>query len=357
MPSHLAINHLTIDSFPQLDMIREIFGLDAPRIRHLPWGHGAQLLVEDGHDAWILKRVRNPRPADQLEQILQAVRAVGAAAAGPLIPELRGTREGRVLYSSTQGHFYLMRKVSGRRPSFKRSGDTLQVLQALARFHAASRRAAPDLAAGLGLAPSVDLLAFTEARAAVMRRLNRRVRRGHAAFLTPLGRWAAARHEPARRLARRAREFCRRTGRVASAEPAGGRLACPILLAHGDTHENNFLLDGDGAWLLDLESCTPRPVVLDLLVPLHTFAQANQWPADTLLDLVAQYEAIRPLEPAERILLGSQLITPRLWLRAMHSLVKRDGRFKWSTARALWRASRAMKPHRRFARALFDHWP
>jgi len=313
---------------------------------------------------WVLKRARiKGRQLERLDIVLGALNQVGRGLSPPLMPEIRPLADrGHVLRAGGSA-FYLMRKVSGRRADFRRFGDVLRVARAQARLHRASVAIVPRLIEALKCDPAADPRRTVVQSLETLDELTERLRR-FKRRRRPLLVFARGGHRGFVELARAAFEFFenpwlehKRREKQDGGENA--LAACALVLVHGDSHENNYLMVDDAdrpPWMLDLESSDLRPGVLDLIVPLQYFGRANRWPIDRIEEIVAAYEAIRPLGPAEKALLGAQLIHPRHWERSLRSLLKRRGRFKWGTAKNLWRSRRELASKRAFAHHLYEHW-
>lgn len=351
--------------FPSASQIREHWRLVPLRIRPLRAGHGAQVVLEAGEAGdWVLKRARiKGRQLERLDIVLGALNQVGRGLSPPLMPEIRPLADrGHVLRAGGSA-FYLMRKVSGRRADFRRFGDVLRVARAQARLHRASVAIVPRLIEALKCDPAADPRRTVVQSLETLDELTERLRR-FKRRRRPLLVFARGGHRGFVELARAAFEFFenpwlehKRREKQDGGENA--LAACALVLVHGDSHENNYLMVDDAdrpPWMLDLESSDLRPGVLDLIVPLQYFGRANRWPIDRIEEIVAAYEAIRPLGPAEKALLGAQLIHPRHWERSLRSLLKRRGRFKWGTAKNLWRSRRELASKRAFAHHLYEHW-
>ncbi|GAB4314152.1 MAG: hypothetical protein Kow0059_05750 [Candidatus Sumerlaeia bacterium] len=338
--------------FPPPEVVARAWRVNVERLGRLAGGHGAQALVHtDGGRALVLKQVRRrDLPAEGLEAVLEAAWRAGhehgAVLAAPL-PQ-RGN-SGFVLEWEGR-RYYLTRFVEGERPSFRRAADVAAVAGALGRFHRTAGGLGPALAARLGLPERRDLRALCEGALDRHERLVEAIaalpRRRPGARLLGAGLPAVREHLAGIRAAPVVSRLLSgsrsgdRGGGGGGRVPAAGA-SVPVVLGHGDTHENNFLLGPAGAGracaLLDVESLEPRAGAEDLVVPLHYLGFYTRWAPEGLRRSLAAYEAERPLPAAERACLAFHLLLPRHWYRAARSLVKRNAALSDVRAWLKWR--------------------
>ncbi len=310
--------------FPRREEIEREWGLALGGVEPLRVGHGAQLLLraDDGAE-WILKRCRvKGLGVRRLEATLAALERLRPGFEPELLPRIHPCRDGRHVHER-EGHcFYVMARVAGRRPSYRRELDVAAVLSAQGRLHERGAEAGLTLARELNEPAAISLDALWREPMAKLAALEDRLAEARAVGLPATCRFFAARQGAMVELAARAEAYLRaRVGDLSTA-------TLPVTLIHGDSHENNYLLverPSAGTWMIDLESSMTWPAVTDLVVPLGEFGQRRGWAIAPLRRLLAAYEQHRPLSPAERALLGAMLIFPRQWLRSMSSLVRRGG--------------------------------
>lgn len=343
------------DRFPDAATIAKAWKFEGVSVVPLRAHHGAQVIVRpaDGCD-WVLKhcRVEGMNPA-RLEATLAALDAAGARLSPNFIPAIRPLADGRRALEFEGRLYYVMALVEGRRPSYRREREIAPVLSALGKLHAGGADAAAGLGRALGEPLTISLESFWRAQMEWFEWLDHKLsRRGED--LTRGGQFFANRHGAFAELAAAADSYLRgKLGDLA-------RVQCPLVLAHGDSYENNYMLarDSELPWLLDLESVALRPGASDLCVPLVIFGNTHRWSADRLRRVLDVYERERTLPDVERELLRAMLIFPRQWTRSMHALVRRrpKQRLDWGTLRNLAACLLALPAHKRFADKVKTGW-
>ncbi|MCE5230683.1 phosphotransferase [bacterium] len=342
--------------FPDAEMIARAWGFDKVTVVPMRLHHGAQVVIRpSAGPEWVLKHCRvegmNER---RLEATLAALDAAGARLDPCFIPTVRRMTDGRRVLDFNGNLFYVMALVDGRRPTYRRERELAPVLSALGKLHAHGEGAAAELSRALGQPLSVSVESLWREQMEWFEWLDSKLSR-RTEDLTPTGRFFAARHGAFAELAKQADDWLR--GRLGKLK----RVQCPLVLAHGDSYENNYLLAKDSSrmpWLLDLESVELRPVVTDLTVPLVTYGMTHRWPADGLRRMLDVYERERTLLPVERDLLLANLMFPRQWTRSMHCLVRRRPRQRmdWGTLRNLTACMLALPSYRRFIDQIKSGW-
>lgn len=337
--------------FPDAATIGAAWGLHGVAVEPLRAHHGAQVVVRSSADRpWVLKHCRvEGLDRARLEATLAALAAVGASLHPNFIPAIRPLGDGRRVLEFEGRLYYLMALVEGRRPSYRRERELVPVLSALGKLHAGGGEAAAALGRALGEPLAIPVASFWRTQMEWFEWLDSKLLR-RTGDLTAAGRFFARRHGAFAELAAAADAYLKeKLGDLA-------RASCPLVLAHGDSYENNYMLARDSAlpWLLDLESVALRPGATDLCVPLVTYGNTHRWSADGLRRMIDVYERERTLPEVEQALLRAMLIFPRQWTRSMHALVRRRPRQRldWGTLRNLTACLMVLPAHRRFVKAV-----
>lgn len=254
---------------------------------------GVKLRTASG--ARLLKRVH--MPVDRLRYVFLG--AEHAAAQGlPGVPRFIRNRYGDPFVIHETGLYYLTAWVSGRDPDAGKVTDLAACAAELARWHMAmsafgqtvdwqpEARPLPDrLAAALpelerDQEPSSAAGSFARLYAACRRDLAERLRFALAAC-------AEADYES-----------------LHASSRAEGRTC------HGRFVRQSLVYTGNQWCVLDYDRTHPGPPVEDLALFLHRYLPAHAWNGDVLARALAAYEAVRPLEEAERFALAALLSAP-----------------------------------------------
>lgn len=343
------------DHFPDPATIGAAWAFENVSVVPLRAHHGAQVIVRssEGRD-WVLKHCRvEGIDRARLEATLAALDAAGARLDPNFIPAIRPMTDGRRVLDYEGRFYYVMALVEGHRPSYRREREIIPVLSALGKLHASSADAAAELARALGEPMTISVESFWRTQMEWFEWLDHKISR-RTDDLTRGGLFFANRHGAFAGLAAEADAYLKRKlGDLSQAR-------CPLVLAHGDSYENNYMLarGSDLPWLLDLESVALRPGASDLCVPLVTFGNTHRWSADGLRRILDIYERERKLPEVERELLRAMLIFPRQWTRSMHALVRRRPRQRldWGTLRNLTSCLLCLPAHRRFVEEVKRGW-
>ncbi|MEN6627032.1 MAG: hypothetical protein ABFD69_12475 [Candidatus Sumerlaeia bacterium] len=342
--------------FPDAETIRNTWGFGALTVEPMRKHHGAQVVLRpaDG-GAWVLKHCRvDGMSRHKLDATLVALESAGARLDPSFVPVIRPVADGRHVLKHNKQLYYVMALVEGRRPSFRREREVAAVLAALGRLHARGHEAAAKLGRSLKEPLTQSVSTIWHGQVESFEWLSSKIsRRGEG--LTAAGRLFADRNGAFAELAIEADAYLHaQVGDVTEAQ-------CSLVLAHGDSYENNYMLAKDSdamPWLLDLESVSLKPAPSDLVVPLATFGLAHRWNPDKLRRLIDVYEKERRLDPVERALLRAMLMFPRQWTRSMHCLVRRREQQKldWGTMRNLTNCILALPAHRRLVEEIKNGW-
>lgn len=351
------------EAFPPANQVADTWGLT---FRGAPSAFRLHQIYEttDGR-RYVLKRVRerefspdrrrDPSKRDEgiarMEMTLRALRDLNGAldetVARLVVPvPLAGSPE-RLLLHWGDRVYHLSEFVRGARPSYRNLPDVYFLIEGLAALHKAGRSLLAEQPQSLEVPARLSLRDQMRGRLQPYRELFDQIES------PPDGSMAWRVLRIGRKRIRKLVELSESMAlRLESTE------STPTVI-HGDTHENNFLLDtgdqgvGRQCWLLDVESFRAGFAAEDLAVPFWYLARYRRYDIEQILTGLGIYSANAALDDAERRFLLANLVLPRVWFRAADRMLKEHRH--WASPKCLQRLAiglRLLRPTERFAEAV-----
>ena len=242
------------------------------RMQRLP-GENLNLLVEpDGEDPLVLKITTDPDAAPGLEEAVLASLRAADLPAPSTIPTRTGESIAVTRFRDRDAVARLQSFLPGRQ--WREVGSTPNRLEAIGRMIGLVHAALEDC--GEGIPEAHRTHAWDLARAGCHRSE------------------VAAVEDPVQR---NRLEYC---FHLFAAQALPGLPECPRGMLHGDLNDENLLFDGDRiVGVVDVGDCQIGALVQDLAIAVSYALQAPDADLDDAATIVAAYDSMRRLEPAE----------------------------------------------------------